>query len=614
MNAQPSIVSRRARAMLLAIGPLALGCSGVIGDGRANGSTGMGGSTGKSVGAAGSGSSSGNGSGSSSGSGGGSSSGSGSGNRSGSGGGNSPGSGGGNSAGSGGESTGGTSGQGTVCDSLTSRRVRRLSRREYANVVADLLGAKAQQAASAAWPDEPTVGGFDNQSNALFVSPSLQQDIADLASQLAADANVTSVAPCATAAGSASCLQTFIRSFASKAYGRPLKDSEVTAATAVAGMGEDYPTSVKLVVEMVLQSPHTLYVTELGPEGMETATGAVALTSDEMASQISFLLTGTRPDAALSMAAGTTGFKKPADIQQQVRRLLPTPAGQAQLARFIGGWLNMGPIASVSKNPDLFPEFTPAVAAAMQQEFDQFVTTQLNGGNGTLSAFMTTPSANVPSALAKLYGADLQGTTLNTNHRRGVLSLPGVLAYNSSDVSSDPVQRGLLIRRQLLCQYVPPPPPDVLDRITKMPVDTADTTKTTRQKFEAHVNDASCAACHTFFDPIGFGMEDMDALGRFRTTENGMSVDSSGALTRSDVDGPFEGPAALSMKLAQSSQLASCMVSHFFSFSQARQPDPADQCVVDQLSTAFTGGGGRIADLIDNYMAHQTFIYRKGSP
>ena len=91
-------------------------------------------------------------------------------------------------------------------------------------------------------------------------------------------------------------------------------------------------------------------------------------------------------------------------------------------------------------------------------------------------------------------------------------------------------------------------------------------------------------------------------------------MSASGALSATDVDGAFEGPAALSMKLAQSAQLASCMVNRFFSFSQARDPEPADQCVVDQLSAAFTEGGGRIADLITNAVAHPTFVYRKGNP
>jgi len=460
------------------------------------------------------------------------------------------------------------------------------------------------------WPAEPTVGGFDNQSDAVFVSPSLQENVANLAAQLASEADVTALAPCATAGGSTACLQTFIRSFGAKAYGRALKDAEATAATTMAAMGQDYATSVRLVVEMVLQSPHTLYVTELGSD-TAAAGQPLALTPEELASQLSFMLAGTRPDQTLSAAAQSTGFKTAADIQAQAQRLLAMPSGKAQLSRFITGWLDMGPLAEISKAEDVYPEFTPLVVNAMQQEFDRFVTQQLDGGNGTLSGFMTAISSNVPSDLSAIYGADLQPSGLNPQHRRGILSLPAVLAYHSSDVSSGPVQRGLLVRRQLLCQYVPPPPASVLDQIAKMPIDPNDTSMTTRHKFEAHLNDASCAACHSTFDPIGFGMEDMDGLGRFRTTENGLTVDSSGALTNTDVDGPFEGPAALSMKLAQSNQLATCMVAHFFSFALAREPESNDQCVVQAWSAKFAQGGGRINALIDSYVTDKTFAYRK---
>jgi len=509
----------------------------------------------------------------------------------------------------------GGSGGGTVaaCDGLTSRRVRRLSIREYSNVVNDLLGATAKTESLAALPAEPTVGGFDNQNTALFVSSDMQGNLADLAAQLASEANPTTLAPCATTGGSAACLQTFINSFGTKAYGRPLTTAEVAAATTLAGMGQDYATSVRLIVEMMLQSPSMVYISELGADTAAPSAQPVPLTPYEIASQLSFVLTGTRPDSTL-LTAAQSGFANPSDIQAQVQRLMPTAAAQSQLALFIKGWLNIGPMSDISKSPDVYPEYTPALATAMQQELDQFITAQLNNGNGTLSGFMTATSANVPPALKPIYGADLLASGPNPTHRKGILSLPAVLTYNSSDISSGPIQRGLLVRRTLLCQDVPPPPADVLQQVALMPVDTTDTTMTTRQKFEAHLNMPSCSACHTLFDPIGFGLEDMDGLGRFRTTENGMPVDSSGTLTvpsESSISGAFEGPADLSSKLAQSTTLAGCMVSHFFNFAQSRDPGPTDQCVVQDWTNSFVQGGGRITDLVNNYVVHQDFAFRK---
>lgn len=498
------------------------------------------------------------------------------------------------------------------CDGLTARRVRRLSIREYSNVVLDLLGLTAQQETLSTLPTEPPVAGFDNQDAALFVSPDLQETISDLAAQLATEANPTTLAPCATAGGSTSCLQTFTSSFASKAYGRPLTTQELASANAVAAMGQDYATSVRLVVEMVLQSPYTLYVTELGPDTAAPSTQPVPLTPYEVASQLSFMLTGHRPDSTLLAAAQSNALVKASDLQQQVQRLLPTAQGISQLSLFIKGWLDQtDQMSDIPKDPGVYPQFTPAVATAMQQELDQFVTTQLAGGNGTLSNFLTATSTNVPAALAPIYGTDLTASGLDPKHRKGILSLPAVLTYNSSNISSGPIQRGLLVVRQLLCKNIPPPPADVLNQVALMPVDTTDTTMTTRQKFEAHLNMPSCSACHSQFDPFGFGMEDMDGIGRFRATDNGKPVDSTGMLTGTDVDGTFEGPADLSTKLAASKTAADCMVSHFFNFAQARDPGPSDQCVLQDWSNTFAQGGGRIADLVNAAVGDQRFAYRK---
>lgn len=498
------------------------------------------------------------------------------------------------------------------CDALTGRRVRRLSIREYANVVSDLLGTAARASVLSSLQPENLLDGFDNQDTTLYVSASFQEGIANLAEKLATQADPATIATCTTAAGSPACLQTFIRSFTTKAYGRPLTDPEFTRINTVAAMGGDYAASVRLVVELVLQSPHLLYVSELGAvEAAPAPQQAVPLTSYEVASQLSFLLTGTRPDDKLLISAQTNGLTRPEDIRAEAERLLQTPRAPAELVRFINGWLDMAPIAEAPKDPDVFPALTPSIVTAMQQEFDQFVLTQLKGGDGTLAAFMSEQSTKIPAALAPIYGADLKGTVLDANHRRGVLSLPGLLTYHSADQHSSPIERGLFVRRQLLCQAVASPPPEALARIEAKPINPLDTKTTTRQKFAAHENDPLCSGCHMLFDPIGYGFEQMDGIGRFRTTENGMPVDSRGQLSLSDVDGPFEGPAALSTKLATSKMFETCMVNRFFQFAQSRVTNAADSCVIQDWDAKFTAGGGHIKDLVFAYVAHRTFTNRK---
>jgi len=512
----------------------------------------------------------------------------------------------------------------TVCtgtDGLTTRRVRRLAEREYANVVNDLLGATAAATVASTWPssDELTVGGFDNQDADLYMSDSLTETVSDMAAAIAAAADPTTIAPCATTGGSTACLQSFISSFGAQAFGRPLSAAELTEYSTMAATGTtsatgtDYATSVRLVVEMVLQSPYMIWNTELGPTTLTTAsTQPVPLTQYEIASQISLLLTGSRPDATLTAAAAANSLSSTAGIQAQVQRLLPTAAGQASLSRFVGGWMEMGSLSTVPKDPTIFAAFTPAIATAMQQEYNQFVTAQLNGGSGTLSDLLTGVSTGIPAALSAIYGTDLQANgTLNTAHRKGILSLPAVLTYTSSDTNSGPVERGLLVRVGLFCQPVAPPPSTLAAQIAATAPSGDTAAMTTREQFEAHTTNPVCAGCHSGFDPIGFGMEDMDGIGRYRTTENGLPVDASGALTGTDINGTFTGTAQLSALLAKSADVQQCMVQHFFSFAQLRDPATTDQCVLNDWSNQFAQSGGKIAALVTAQVANNDFIYRE---
>jgi hypothetical protein len=192
-----------------------------------------------------------------------------------------------------------------------------------------------------------------------------------------------------------------------------------------------------------------------------------------------------------------------------------------------------------------------------------------------------------------------------------VLSLPGVLSYHAARDHSGPVERGLFVRRQVLCTVVASPPPEALTQIAENPIHPEDTSLTTRQKFEAHVTDPSCKGCHVQFDPIGYGLEQMDGIGRYRTTENQRPVDSQGELLDTDVDGPFEGVVQLSQKLLASKAFERCMVDHYFRFALARPPEVADVCVVDAWTSSFAQGGGALKELVFASVTHPAFAARK---
>jgi hypothetical protein len=479
-----------------------------------------------------------------------------------------------------------------------------MSQREYFNVVADLLGGDIAAQGANMLPLEPAVAGFDNQDTALFASPAFQEGLANVAEKLAGLVDAAKLAPCAMAIGSPACIETFARSFTRKAYGRDATDDEVKRLLAVAATGESYAISIQLVVETVLQSPNMLYATELGADA-PPASPEVTLTPYEIASQLSLLLTGARPDADLLRAADEGRLSTPDDRSAAVTRLLGTPRGAAQLQLFVKGWIDMGPVSDAPKSPDVFPAFTPAVAAAMQEELDAFIDAKVAGGQGTFASVLLDPSPHVPSALASIYAGDAP------NERGGILTLAGVLTYHSADQHSGPIERGLLVRRQLFCQDVPPPPASVLERIAQNPIDPTDKAKTTRQKYEQHKTEAFCAACHNQFDAIGFGMEEMDGIGRYRTVENGLPVDSSGELGATDVDGAFTGVRALSQKLAQSQEFETCFARQFFRFAESRVPEESEACVVAGWSDALNQGGGRFVNLVLAHVTRAAFTQRK---
>jgi len=490
------------------------------------------------------------------------------------------------------------------CLAASSRTVRRLSEREYLNVVTELLGAPFAAVAAPMFPFEPRVAGFDNQNSALLVSAAFQESLANVAEK-------ASAMPTA----STSCLDTFARAFARNAFGRSPTSDEAQHLLAVAALGTSYANSVQLLVEAILQSPQMLYLSELGPDAPKSG-ATTALTQQEIASQLSFLLTGGRPDEELLLAADQGHLASSADIKAQVSRLMVTPRAKQQLRLLVNGWADMGPVAEAPKDTLYFPTYTPDVVAAMQKEFDAFVDDNVAGGQGTLSALMSATSARIPASLDSIYGTELSGgpggsQTLDPKHRRGILSLPAVLTYHASNQHSGPITRGLLVRRQLLCQTIPPPPDSVLQQIAANPIDTTDKARTTRMKYEQHKTQASCSACHQQFDVIGFGMEEMDGIGRYRTTENGLPVDTSGQLNNTDVDGPFTGVADLSGKLGSSKMFAACFVQQFFRFAESRAPLATDQCTIDAWANAFHDGGEHVNDLIASYVSDPGFATRQ---
>ncbi|KYF94002.1 hypothetical protein BE18_09530, partial [Sorangium cellulosum] len=412
-----------------------------------------------------------------------------------------------------------------------------------------------------------------------------------------------------------------VASFGKRAFRRPLAEDEIADFVALFRRGialgdtpDDASTGLALVLQAMLQSPHFLYRVELGmPDPVED--DVVPLTSYEIASRLSYLLWGTMPDGALFAAAERGALGTAAEIEAQARRMLEDPRAREAVKSFHRQWLGLAKIDEIAaggKDPKLYPEYKDELLPLFQAETEAFLDHAIFEQDASVSALFTAPYSMMNRELAAFYGVEggpkgdaFERVELDPSQRAGFVTHAGLLALYAKPNRSSPVHRGRFVRQSLLCQ-IPPPPPDV---VPEPPM--VDPTKTTREQFAQHTSDPGCKSCHTLLDPIGFGFEHYDALGRWRDAENGIPVDASGELTQTDIDGPFDGAVELAHRLAQSEQVRACVVKQWFRFGYGRAEQSEDGCSLAQATRAFEASGYNIRALLVALTQTDAFRYRR---
>ena len=251
----------------------------------------------------------------------------------------------------------------------------------------------------------------------------------------------------------------------------------------------------------------------------------------------------------------------------------------------------------------------------MKAETPAFVQYVLWTGDHKLSTLLTSPAAFVSSALAPIYGVSVSSTTPQmttlpaAQGRSGILTQASFLAVQAHPDQTSPVLRGKFVRTKLMCQTVPPPPMDV--DITPPAVTAA---ATARDRFTAHeMAGGSCNGCHQLMDPIGFAFESFDAVGQYRTTENGATIILSGnvaAAADPALNGAFTGVRELATKLAASDQVRDCVATQWFRYAAGRTEEVPDGCSLTNLQDAFGASGGDLADLVVAMTQTDAFWYR----
>ncbi len=347
------------------------------------------------------------------------------------------------------------------------------------------------------------------------------------------------------------CARKILATVGRRAFRRPVTDADLKPLLAFYQSGRterDFDFGIEKALRAVLVSPDFLYRVEQDPRA--AAPGSVYRVSDiDLASRLSFFLWSSVPDDQLLDLAEKGKLKDPAVLDQQIRRLLDDPRSNSLVSNFAGQWLFIRALAQQKPDPDAFPEFDESLRQAFQQETELFFQSILREDRSALElldanyTFLNQRLAE-HYGIPNIYGPQFRRVELTDPNRGGLLGQGSLLTVTSYPNRTSVVQRGKWILDNLLGSPPPPKPPDIPDlessakdgRVLSM-----------REAMEKHRSNAVCASCHARMDPIGFALENFDGVGKWRDTDGGSKIDSSGKLPGGV---QFSGPAGLKKLLA----------------------------------------------------------------
>ena len=501
--------------------------------------------------------------------------------------------------------------------------LRRLSASQFAASIVDLFGDSSVPVAAVF--NDPLVMDFSIDANSLVVQGLNANQLMTNAESIAAWAvtnHLADVTGCSST--DPACPDSFIRSFGKRAFRAPLSDATAADYQALFSAEASFNDGVTAVISAMLQSPRFLYRTEVGDlAAAPPAAGAtITLTPYEVASSLSYLLTGSAPDATLLAAADSVagGNLSISDmVDQQSQRLLADPRSQDMLMDFMTSWLGLEKLYTTVKDDSVYM-LTDTLRGEMASETRGLIVDTFQSG-GTFSDLLTADHSFLNSDLAQFYGFDTAGLGTaftrvsypgSTSRDGGILAHASILTgYARADISS-PTQRGHLVRTRLLCQYVSPPGASLDTTFRPDPSPT-----TTRAHYEnAHAH-GDCVACHQQMDPIGYGFEHYDAFGRWRDTENGYPIDSSATIYNANAtDGNvnFNGIAQLETYLAGNADLKTCMVRNWAFYAYGSTTWTQDACTYQAIRQASSSGGYALRDVLNAIIRAPHFTSRVPAP
>jgi hypothetical protein len=412
----------------------------------------------------------------------------------------------------------------------------------------------------------------------------------------------------------ASCARKIIGDFARRAFRRPVTAQEVSDTLGLYSVarrqGGSFDEGICVALQGILLSPHFLFRIENDPP--QTSAGvAHSVSQYELASRLSYFLWSSMPDDELLGCADRGLLRKPEVLGAQVRRMLKDPRAHALVENFGGQWLELRKLESVKPDRRRFPEFDDYLRMSMRRETELFLENIVHEDRSILD-LIDGDYTFLNERLAQLY--DLPGVkgpwfrkvSLAGTHRGGVLTQASVLTVSSYPNRTSPVLRGKWVLANLLNAPPPPPPPGVANLDETRIGETA----TLRQQLEAHRTNPTCASCHARMDPLGFALENFDAIGRWRTEDGKLPVDSAGSLP----DGrAVQGPDGLKAVLKNDRDaFTRCVTGKLLTYALGRGLEPYDQPAVRTIAERVAADDYRFSRLALEIANSLPFQMRRG--
>ncbi|MGD9647185.1 MAG: DUF1592 domain-containing protein [Pirellulales bacterium] len=412
-----------------------------------------------------------------------------------------------------------------------------------------------------------------------------------------------------------------VRRLATRAYRRPATDDEVERLAGFVRRaleaGDSFEAGVQLALQAVLVSPHFLFRVELDDlvrvdidDRTHNGAPAQAINEFELATRLSYFLWNTMPDEELFSLAERGALRAPGELEKQIRRMLADAKSRALVEQFAAQWLHLRSLEIVSPNPKQFPAFDPDLREAMRRETEECFAYLIREDRSVLE-LLDADYTFVNQRLAGHYGIEgvkgeeFRKVSTAGTPRGGLLTQASILTVTSNPTRTSPVKRGRWVLEQLLGAPPPPPPPDVPE-LKEQAVDTA---ASLRERMEQHRANVSCAACHARMDPLGFGLENFDAIGAWREQDGDAPIDASGTLPAGD---SFQGPVELKSVLKNhAGQFRRCLAEKMLTYAIGRGVERYDRRAVAGITAAMEADGDKFSRLVLAIVDSQPFQMRR---